>query len=243
MITNRIRTTTAALFTLWLMMPLQAADIAIDLRQEKIGGEPRAFLPMVGSWTVAADGKDKVIQVDGARWRQDIKSQPAGSLAQNARAIYGARHEAFLDNVKAFAYYPIAVAKDVPDFTGGTITVRFKTVGGQLDRCSGILFNVQPNGDYLAIRYNDTETNVVLWTFNNGVRKSVKRTREGTFPVDRATWHELKMTVHGTEFTSYLDGQPAVAFTLPAPVSGKVGLWSKTDSISQFKDFVVSPAH
>ena len=28
---------------------------------------------------------------------------------------------------------------------------------------------------------------------------------------------------------------------LPAPVSGKVGLWSKTDSVSYFDDFTITP--
>ena len=30
--------------------------------------------------------------------------------------------------------------------------------------------------------------------------------------------------------------------TLAAPVSGKVGVWSKTDSISEFADYTVTPA-
>ena len=29
--------------------------------------------------------------------------------------------------------------------------------------------------------------------------------------------------------------------TLAAPVSGKVGLWSKTDSMTEFADFTVTP--
>ena len=70
---------------------------------------------------------------------------------------------------------PIAVYKGLDNFENGEISVRFQMVGGTLDRCAGILFNVKPNGDYLTVRYNGTEDNVVLWTFNNGVRKFVKR--------------------------------------------------------------------
>jgi hypothetical protein len=32
-----------------------------------------------------------------------------------------------------------------------------------------------------------------------------------------------------------------MAITLAAPVSGKVGTWSKTDSISEFADYTVKP--
>jgi hypothetical protein len=57
----------------------------------------------------------------------------------------------------------------------------------------------------------------------------------------RDQWHELKMTVAGTDFKTYIDGQLALEYTLPEPVSGKIGLWSKTDSTSYFKDYIVQP--
>jgi hypothetical protein len=72
------------------------------------------------------------------------------------------------------------------------------------------------------------------------------------------------MTVDGAAFSAWLDGELALEYTLgsapgpgrngasphpdqfPAnnpvlqpPVEGRVGLWSKTDSTSEFKDYVV----
>ncbi|MBZ5610219.1 MAG: hypothetical protein LAP38_18305 [Acidobacteriia bacterium] len=220
--------------------PLQAAEIKVDLNHEKIGEEPRIFQPIVGAWLVVEDGKDKVIMVDGRPWMA-AQNNPTTLLAEKARAFYGASHEDFIDQVKQFAYYPIAVLNQLGNFTDGTISLKFKTINGRLDRCSGILFNVKPSGDWLSVRYNDTETNVVLWRFHDGVRKSVKRTPEGKYPLDRTQWHELKMTVRGTDFKAWIDNQLALEYTLPEGVSGKVGLWSKTDSTSYFKDFVVSP--
>ena len=80
--------------------------------------------------------------------------------------------------VMASAYFPYAVAKDIPDFHDGEISIRFEIVAGQLDQCAGILFNLKPNGDYPAVRFNGMEDNVVLWTFNKGVRKFVKKGSE-----------------------------------------------------------------
>ena len=84
-----------------------------------------------------------------------------------------------MDNAKQFAYYPVAVLKSVDNFSNGTISVKFKTIAGDADRASGILFNVKPNGDWLAVRYNDTENNVALWEFHNGIRRQheVQRSR------------------------------------------------------------------
>jgi hypothetical protein len=210
---------------------------SFSFANDVVNKEPSQFLPMVGNWVVTNDGGKRVLMVDGRIWK---KGQPAGGLADKARAIYGAEHEEFIDNVKAFAYFPIAVNKAVPEFTNGTISVKFKMIGGALDRCGGILFNVKPNGDYLTVRFNGTEDNVVLWTFKNGVRSFTKR-GTNTFPLELGTWNELSLTVKGTEFKAYLNGKLAVEFTLTEPVSGKVGLWSKTDSMTLFDAFTVTP--
>jgi hypothetical protein len=215
-----------------------ARSVRVTVDRDKVGGEPSTFVPMVGNWSVADEGGKKVVFVDGREWK---RGQPAGGLADKARAIYGAKHEEFIDNVKAFAYFPIAVAKGIDNFENGEISVRFMMVGGTLDRCAGILFNVKPNGDYLTVRFNGTEDNVVLWTFNEGKRSFVKRAPEN-FPLELGTWHELKVAIHGTQMVASLDGKQVLDYTLKEPVSGKVGLWSKTDSMSEFADFTVTPA-
>ena len=201
---------------------------------------PSHFLAIVGDWSNARDDAGKtVLQVDGRQW---IKGQPSAGLAAKARTIYGSRHEEFIDSVKAYAYFPYAVARDVDDFRNGEISIRFRLLGGQLDQCAGILFNLEPNGDYLTVRYNGTEDNLVLWTFNNGKRSFVKRAPElNHLPMNE--WHRIKIVVAGTQLHAYLDDNKAILeYTLAEPVSGKVGLWSKTDSVSQFADYVVTPA-
>lgn len=254
------------LFTIFLLAATAAAaDIKVDLTSEQVGKTPVTFEPMVGTWVVAQDGGDKVIMIDGRPWVAS-KDNPTKLLLQTARKLYGTSNEELMDNAKQFAYYPVAILKTVDNFSNGTISMRFKTVAGDSDRCSGILFNVKPNGDWLAVRYNDTENNVALWEFHNGIRRNIRFSdRSKPFMVERSAWHELKMTVDGASFKAWLDGAQALEYTLgsepqagrngppnqdlfPAsnpvlrpPVAGKVGLWSKTDSTSYFKDYVVSP--
>jgi len=210
--------------------------VRVDLSQEKVGREPANFLSVVGNWSIVDDGGKKVLAVDGRRW---LRGQPSGGLADKARAIYGARNEEFIDNVKAWAYFPYAVAKDVPDFSDGEISIRFKIVAGQLDECAGILFNLKSNGDYLTVRFNGMEDNVVLWTFNKGTRKFVKKGTEN-MPLARNQWHTLQISVHGANLQASLNGKHLLDYTLPEPVSGRVGVWSKTDSVSYFDDFTVT---
>lgn len=237
-----VRTATAVMCAglLAAAMPARAQDakpIAVSFAKETPGKEPTTFAPMVGSWVMMKEGAKNVLFIDGRVWK---RGQPAGGLADKARELYGAKNEEFIESIQAFAYYPIAVAKGIDNFTNGEITVKFQMLGGALDRCAGILFNVKPNGDYLTVRYNGTEDNVVLWTFNNGVRKSVKRGTE-TVPLELGTWHTLKLSVHGLQMQAFLDGKMFVEQTLTEPVSGKVGVWSKTDSMVQFDEFTVTP--
>jgi len=248
-----------------LVAMVSAADIKVSLSSEQVGKAPVTFEPMVGTWVVAQDGADKVIMIDGRPWVAS-KDNPTKLLLETARKLYGTSNEELMDTAKEFSYYPVAVLKSVDNFSNGTIGMKFKTVAGDADRCSGILFNVKPDGDWLAVRYNDTENNVALWEFHNGIRRNVRFSdRTKPFMLDRSAWHELKMTVDGASFQAWLDGALALEYTLgsepaagrrgppnpdlvPAnnpvlrpPVAGKVGLWSKTDSTSYFKDYTVSP--
>jgi hypothetical protein len=214
----------------------QPKPVKIDVAAEKAGAEPTHFLPIVGNWIVTTDGTKNVLMVDGRQWK---RGDPSGGLADKARAIYGSRHEDFIDNVKAFAYYPYAIAQGIDDFRNGEISMRFQMVEGALDSCAGILFNVKPNGDYLTVRFNGKEDNLVLWTFNKGTRKFVRKGAED-MPLNRKEWHTMKIAVQGTRLEGYLNGKKLLDYTLPEPVSGKVGVWSKTDSVSLFDDFTVA---
>jgi hypothetical protein len=119
------------------------------------------------SWTTAATSACRSTAASGR------SGQTSAGLADKARALYGERYAEFLDNVQTYAYFPIAVMNDVSDFREGSITVRFKGVAGRIDQGAGILFNVQPNGDYLALRANPLEDNLVLWKYEKGRRSSV----------------------------------------------------------------------
>ena len=99
--------------------------------------------------------------------------------------------------MQAYAYFPYAVAQGIDDFHGGEISVRFKPVAGRIDQGAGILFNLKPNGDYLTIRANCLENNLVLWKFEKGKRSSVKWVRDT--PTPSRQWHELKVRIDGAK--------------------------------------------
>lgn len=200
-------------------------EIKIDFQGETVGAQPKSFVPIVGNFTIGVEGDNKVLVIDGRNWKQ---GQTAAGVADRAKTLYGDRYGEFLDNVKAFAYFPYAVATGVDDFRQGEITLRFKPISGRIDQGAGILFNLKPNGDYLTVRANALENNLVLWKFEKGRRSSVKWVRD--VPTATKTWHELKVVIKGNAVEGYLNGKLYLTHQLADPVSGKIGIWSKADS-------------
>jgi len=209
----------------------------IDLSGESVGAPPRAFSAVIGNWAIGNDGDRKVLVVDGRKWKE---GQASAGVAEKARALYGGRYAEFLDSVQSYAFFPLAVANGVEDFRGGEIRVRFKPLSGRIDQGAGIVFALKANGDYLTLRANALENNLVLWSVIHGKRKSVEWVRNT--PTASRQWHELRVSVQGSEVTGYLDGKRYLTHKLSEPVSGRVGLWSKADSYVLFDGFEVSAA-
>jgi hypothetical protein len=220
-----------------LLLVAAAQPVKIDFSNENVGAEPKSFLSVVGIWKIETDGGNKVLVVDGRQWRE---GQASAGIADKARALYGERYAEFLDRVQAYAYFPYVVAKDVDDFRNGEISVRFEGISGRIDQGAGILFNLKPSGDYLTVRANALENNLVLWKFEKGRRSSVKWVRDT--PTATHQWHDLKVHIAGAKVEGYLDGKLYLEHVLPEPVSGRIGLWSKADSHMYFDNYTVMPA-
>ena len=226
-----------AMSTIMLLPPAFGAGVKVDLANETPGAEPKALIPVVGVWRIEDDGGKKVLAVDGRQWKE---GQSSAGIADKARALYGERYAEFLDRVQAYAYFPYVVAKDVENFRNGEIDVRFECLSGRIDQGAGILFNLKPNGDYLTIRANCLENNLVLWKFERGRRSQVKWIRNT--PTATREWHDLKVRIAGEKVEGYLDGKLYLEHGLPEPVSGRIGLWSKADSYMHFDQFAATPS-
>jgi hypothetical protein len=233
---RNVRIVVAAAAMMVTAAALGQQPLKVDLANDTVGAEPTSLVSVVGIWRIENEGGKKVLAVDGRQWKE---GQSSAGIADKARALYGERYAEFLDRVQAYAYFPYTVAKEVPDFKNGEITVRFEGISGRIDQGAGILFNLKPNGDYLTIRANCLENNLVLWKFEKGRRSSVKWVRDT--PTPSRQWHELKVRIDGAKVEGWLDGKRYLEHTLPEPVSGRIGLWSKADSHVYFDGFTATP--
>ena len=126
------------------------------------------------------------------------------------------------------------------------LSVRFKPVRGKKDQAAGLVWRYRDNDNYYVVRANALEGNVVLYKVEAGKRTDLKPRGAGLFAygkkanVTAGTWGLLRVITRGNLFEVYL-GSDKVLEVEDSTFSGigKVGLWTKADSVTYFDDLRV----
>jgi hypothetical protein len=119
------------------------------------------------------------------------------------------------------------------------MSTRFKPISGRVDQAAGLIFRVQDAENYYILRANALEGNVNLYKYASGRRSLIN---EGTASVRSGEWQELSVVVIGNYMRGFLNGEPVVEVSDDAYNAGRVGLWTKADSVTCFDDTAVSVA-
>jgi hypothetical protein len=139
------------------------------------------------------------------------------------------------------ATFPLLLNNDA-SIKDGFVEVKFKAVAGSEDRAAGVVWRARDANNYYVARANALEDNFVLYKTVNGVRSALDIVgRNGGYGVSVAvpanTWHSLRVDFKGSRFTASFNGTPMfevedATFT----DAGKVGLWTKADSVTLFDE-------
>lgn len=141
--------------------------------------------------------------------------------------------------------FPLAIADD-GSFRDLDLSVKFKPISGNEDQAAGLVWRLKDANNYYIVRANALENNVVLYKVENGKRTDLPLKGEGrTYGkktnVPKAQWSELRVVAAGNLFEVFLNGNKLYevednTFT----EAGKVGLWTKADSVTYFDDLRVT---
>jgi len=128
--------------------------------------------------------------------------------------------------------YEPTVARDV------AVEVNYKAISGKVDQAGGIVLRYRPENYYIA-RANALENNVVLFKTVNGKRSTIK---EVSTQVTPGEWHVLRFEAKGPHLKISFGGKVVIetddtTFSQP----GKIGLWTKADSVSAFANLKLEP--
>jgi hypothetical protein len=132
------------------------------------------------------------------------------------------------------AAYPLAL-KDDTSLKDGFVEVKFKPISGEEDQAGGVIWRAKDADNYYISRANALEGNVRIYHFVNGKRTQFKG---ANLPVAASQWHTLRVNFTANRFTVVFDGKELFSAEVATfKVAGKVGLWTKADSVMLFDDF------
>jgi hypothetical protein len=136
--------------------------------------------------------------------------------------------------------------KDDISIEDGFLEVSFKAIAGSNDRAAGVVWRARDANNYYVVRANALEDNVVLYKTVNGVRSALDIVgRKGGYgvavPVPANRWHSLRIEFKGSRFSASYNGNPL--FEVEDSTfrnAGKLGLWTKADSVTLFDQITYS---
>jgi hypothetical protein len=197
----------------------------VDFDDQRAGDPPRGF-----SCGLTGQGRPGV-------WRV-VRDETTGSrpnvLAQTDQDATGYR-------------FPVCVL-DAVSATDVDVSVRFKPIRGAKDQAAGIVWRYRDADNYYVVRANALEDNVVLYKVERGKRTDLDPKGSGLFAygkkidIPAGAWSTLRVVARGKLFAVSLNDHPLFEVedsTFSGP--GKVGVWTKADSVTHFDDLAVAP--
>jgi hypothetical protein len=133
--------------------------------------------------------------------------------------------------------FPVALYNDFMA-TNVTVSMQFKALSGQGDRAAGIVWRYVDKDNYYVTRCNALEDDCSIYHVIKGRRRPFqsKHTK-----VVSNVWHTLVLEATGDRFVVKYDGTQVLdARDRTFKDAGKVGLWTKADSIIAFDNFTAS---
>ena len=192
------------------------------------------FYTSAGNWRREIAGGQNILWQDGSHYLSSFST----GLASMMETVIGHTYLEILDNIGAYFYFPLAIAKE-SYITAGIVSVRVKPVSGSIDQAGGLAFGIRNVGNYFVFRINTLEDNVILFEFVNN-----KRLKRVTTHVksDADRWYQLRVEFSGRHCRCFLDQELVIDFHADRPLDGYIGLWTKADSVTQFTDLTIDSA-
>lgn len=158
--------------------------------------------------------------VDGQWVVEDMAGAPVGKKVLMQKATKNA--------------FNVIVAPSGP-YTDVDVSVKFDPLSGKEDASGGIVFRFN-DGKYYVVRANGLENNFRLYYYDRGRRQLASASVKAP-PLGQ--WHLIRVVAVGDHIQAWLDGTRYLDHRDSRFKSGRVGLWTKADSITAFSDLTI----
>lgn len=208
---------------LWVAWPVGAAERLFEFSDTAINETPKGFRSALSGTGMPGDWK--VILDEGSGLLAPISPKAPQT---NKRAVL-----AQLSRDRTDEHSPLLIFEE-ESYKDFTLTTRFKIVDGQEEQMAGIAFRIQDEKNYYYMRASAMGSSFYFFKIVDGVRSAPIGSK---LPVAKGVWHELTIEAKGHEIRGLLNGKALIP-TLGDETfkSGKIGFWTKSDSVSYFSD-------
>ncbi len=165
-------------------------------------------------------GVERWTVVDGQWAVEDMAGAPSGKKVLVQRATRNA--------------FNLIVAPSGP-YTDVDVAMKFKPMSGHEDASGGIVFRFN-DGKYYVVRANALEDNFNLYYYDRG-RRQLAGTRVKAPALGQ--WHTVRLVALGDHMQAWLDGKLYLDHHDSRFKAGRVGLWTKADSVTAFDDLTI----
>lgn len=208
-----------------LAWPILAAERTFDFSAVSEDQAPPGFRS-----TVSGKGKPgdwKVVLDDAPSLFPPLTSHPAASHTK--RSVLAQLAQDPTDE-----HFPLLI-DDEDTFGDFTLTTSFKIVGGIAEQMAGIAFRIQNESNYYVVRASAPDSTFRFYKVRNGQREPLVGPK---VPIPSGTWQELGIECKDNQIRCRFNGKEVISVTdnnTPF-LRGKIGFWTKSDSVSYFAD-------
>jgi len=174
----------------------------------------------VATFDFEGKGLDGWTTVDGQWAVEEMAGAPSGQKVLVQRAT---KNE-----------FNVILAPGGP-YTDVDLAMKFKPISGREDASGGIVFRFS-DGKYYVVRANALEGNFRLYYYDRGRRQLASASVK---PPALGQWHTVRVVAVGDHMQAWLDGKLYLDHHDARFKAGRVGLWTKTDSITAFDDLSI----
>lgn len=206
-----------------LVTSVSGAEREIDFTKTRLNEQPAGFRSTVtgagkpGEWKVILDEVPSLL----------APLNPASTPVPKRSVL------AQLSRDSTDEHFPLLVA-DEEVYADFTLKARFKTVAGSIEQMAGVAFRIKDENNYYVVRASSLGNNLRFYKFVEGVRSAPIGPE---VPIPSGVWHELAVQCKGNEIHCQLDGKEIIPPLNDTSFSeGKIGFWTKSDSVSYFTD-------
>jgi len=202
--------------------PALGAEKLFDFSQNPVNGFPAGFVSKVTGLGKAGEWKivEEEFEPQFAPLSPNAPKPKRPVLAQLSQEPQDERFPFLMYNDDSYS-----------DFSFST---KLRIVRGNVEQMAGLAFRIQDEKNYYVVRVSAEGDNVRFYKFVDGIRSQPIGPE---IKIEKNIWYELSVECKGNQIRCFLDGKEIIpTLTDNSFNKGKLGFWTKSDSVAYFRD-------